>query len=206
MNCTIDSEMNAAPNDPELKLTDLHHQAGVRDELSASESGRIVNRSQLVENPAADQDKEYKTFIGHLMMAPSFLLDNEYILRGYRINFNTKMKIFKSLFMLHNETVNVWTHLLGVFAMFAYFIYSVSSVKDSVTYKDILNGDQHYMTASIYNRDEVSLLAHSPAGDLTDFAAFCSSYLNQTISGSSIVSNTTALNSLSQYWSNEINM
>jgi hypothetical protein len=41
--------------------------------------------------------------------------DNEYILTGYRINFNTIGKSLKSLFMLHNESVNVWSHLIGAF-------------------------------------------------------------------------------------------
>jgi len=35
-------------------------------------------------------------------------------LTGYRINFNTFPRILRSLFMLHNESVNVWSHLLGV--------------------------------------------------------------------------------------------
>ena len=40
--------------------------------------------------------------------------DNEKILTGYRINFNTIRKISRTIFMVHNETVNVWTHLIGV--------------------------------------------------------------------------------------------
>jgi len=32
---------------------------------------------------------------------------------GWRINFNTYGRVFKSLFMIHNETVNVWSHLLA---------------------------------------------------------------------------------------------
>ena len=40
--------------------------------------------------------------------------DNEMILSGYRINFNTMRKISRTIFMIHNETVNVWSHLIGV--------------------------------------------------------------------------------------------
>jgi len=43
---------------------------------------------------------------------------NEYIKTGYRINFNSYWKLTKSLFMLHNETINVWTHLLGLIIFF----------------------------------------------------------------------------------------
>jgi len=38
---------------------------------------------------------------------------NQYIKTGYRINFNSYGKLFRSLFMLHNETVNIWTHIVG---------------------------------------------------------------------------------------------
>jgi adiponectin receptor len=53
------------------------------------------------------------TFIGTWDDAPKYVQDNEYIHTGYRINFNSPRKIFRSLFMPHNELVNVWTHLIG---------------------------------------------------------------------------------------------
>lgn len=40
------------------------------------------------------------------------MIDNSSITDGYRINFNTPTKILKSLFMVHNELVNIWTHFL----------------------------------------------------------------------------------------------
>jgi len=43
------------------------------------------------------------------------MIDNEYVIHGYRIGFSSKRKLARSLFMLHNESVNVWTHLIGVF-------------------------------------------------------------------------------------------
>jgi adiponectin receptor len=32
---------------------------------------------------------------------------------GYRINFINYKDIFDSLFMIHNQTVNIWSHLIG---------------------------------------------------------------------------------------------
>lgn len=52
-------------------------------------------------------------YIGTMNDAPEFM-HKKYIKRGYRINFNNT-QLVKSLFMLHNETVNVWTHLIGMF-------------------------------------------------------------------------------------------
>jgi len=37
------------------------------------------------------------------------MADNAYIHTGYRINYNNFKKAFKSMFMLHNETGNIWT-------------------------------------------------------------------------------------------------
>jgi adiponectin receptor len=50
--------------------------------------------------------------------------DNEYIFRGYRIGFNTKTRIFKSLFMVHNESVNVWSHLIGATLFLLLIVYT----------------------------------------------------------------------------------
>eukprot|EP00249_Psilotum_nudum_P036835 c8847_g1_i1 orf=413-1342(-) len=43
---------------------------------------------------------------------PEFMRDNEFILSYYRINFNLK-SVLLSLFAMHNETFNIWTHLAG---------------------------------------------------------------------------------------------
>jgi hypothetical protein len=54
-----------------------------------------------------------KEFIGRYDEAPKEEKKNQYIDKGYRINFNTPKKIFKSLFMVHNETMNIWIHLFA---------------------------------------------------------------------------------------------
>ena len=37
----------------------------------------------------------------------------DFILTGYRVNYHKPTDILKSLFLKHNETLNVWTHLIG---------------------------------------------------------------------------------------------
>ena len=56
--------------------------------------------------------------------APDFQKDNEYIKGGYLINCNTPIRLTKSLFMLHNETINIWIHLLGVILVIIFIIYT----------------------------------------------------------------------------------
>jgi hypothetical protein len=61
--------------------------------------------------------------IGHINEAPPYIQDNQHIIYGYRINFFKKRKIFRSLFMCHNETFNIWSHLLMViFCMYLIYI------------------------------------------------------------------------------------
>ncbi|PKU86597.1 heptahelical transmembrane protein 4-like [Dendrobium catenatum] len=45
---------------------------------------------------------------------PEFLKDNEYILSYYRSEWPLKQTIL-SVFSIHNETLNIWTHLIGFF-------------------------------------------------------------------------------------------
>ncbi|MCO5598423.1 hypothetical protein L7F22_052518 [Adiantum nelumboides] len=49
---------------------------------------------------------EYRLLEYHAL--PEYLKDNEYILSHYRADF-TFSRVFRSLFELHNETVNIWT-------------------------------------------------------------------------------------------------
>lgn len=44
---------------------------------------------------------------------PDWLKDNEYLRYGHRPQLNSYLACFKSIFRLHTETGNIWTHLLG---------------------------------------------------------------------------------------------
>ncbi|KAK5125781.1 hypothetical protein LTR85_012057 [Meristemomyces frigidus] len=44
---------------------------------------------------------------------PTWLQDNHYIQRGYRPQSDSYSKSFRSIGYLHNESVNIWTHLVG---------------------------------------------------------------------------------------------
>lgn len=54
--------------------------------------------------------------------------DNEYLLTGYRIGFKGLNHGMKTMFIAHNETVNVWSHLLGKL-MFLVFLIAIAFVK-----------------------------------------------------------------------------
>ena len=50
-----------------------------------------------------------------------------YILTGYRIGYTTFKDWFQSIFVIHNETVNIWTHLFGVvlYSLLTYYTYAL---------------------------------------------------------------------------------
>ncbi|KAJ3411116.1 hypothetical protein HDV05_002725 [Chytridiales sp. JEL 0842] len=53
---------------------------------------------------------------------PPWFQDNIYILRGYRKLQHSYVGAFRSLFYLHNETWNVYTHLIGT-VLFSFILY-----------------------------------------------------------------------------------
>lgn len=48
---------------------------------------------------------------------PDWLKDNDYLLHGHRPPMPSFRACFKSIFRIHTETGNIWTHLLGISIM-----------------------------------------------------------------------------------------
>ncbi|GFP83607.1 heptahelical transmembrane protein 1 [Phtheirospermum japonicum] len=63
-------------------------------------------------NIADGRNKGKKLQLLSFHQLPDYMKDNEYILDYYRADWPIKQALF-SLFSWHNETLNVWTHLLG---------------------------------------------------------------------------------------------
>ncbi|CDH57983.1 hemolysin-iii channel protein [Lichtheimia corymbifera JMRC:FSU:9682] len=67
---------------------------------------------------------------------PKWMQDNIFITSGYRSPNNSYRRCFQSLFYLHNESVNIWSHLLGLVLFIVlslhFFLYP-HSFADSLT-------------------------------------------------------------------------
>ncbi|KAG1144425.1 hypothetical protein G6F37_007139 [Rhizopus arrhizus] len=61
--------------------------------------------------------------------------ENEYILSGYRF-YQTSQACLKSIFMIHNETANIWSHLLGFIFMSCLCIYGFNSHFPDASWSD----------------------------------------------------------------------
>ena len=53
--------------------------------------------------------------------APLYAIHNKYILSGYRTR-NTFKDALRSVFKKHNETTNIWTHLIGMIFFFTFLV------------------------------------------------------------------------------------
>uniref|UniRef100_A0A1D1ZFV7 Uncharacterized protein C30D11.11 n=1 Tax=Anthurium amnicola TaxID=1678845 RepID=A0A1D1ZFV7_9ARAE len=66
---------------------------------------------------------------------PEYMKENEFILDHYRSEWPLKYA-FLSLFRWHNETLNVWTHLIGFFVFLWLTVVNLRHVPDVA---DLLN-------------------------------------------------------------------
>ena len=93
----------------------------------------LAERAQQIKQYASDMsDKiseryseiqtQVKAYIGTIDNVPEHQMDNRFILRGYRINHDTVRSLCRSLFTCHNEFVNVWSHIGGVFVFLSLLV------------------------------------------------------------------------------------
>ena len=83
---------------------------------------------------------------------PKWMQSDPYIRRGYRPQYNSFSACLQSLFYLHNQTVNIWSHLLPTLGYFLALIgtdYSIltSGVKTSAAKNAAI---QSYVVASVF--------------------------------------------------------
>jgi adiponectin receptor len=72
---------------------------------------------------------------------PDYYKDNEYIRKGYLLYCDSIFKALKSLFHLHNESVNIWSHLLGAIFFFCLILYTAIFITNfRAQYFDVKNG------------------------------------------------------------------
>lgn len=73
--------------------------------------------------------------IGSYEEADVWVKDNEYLISGHRIEHYGFRETFKSLFTWHNETLNIWSHLLPalIFCIVLVFLFITFYLKIKMT-------------------------------------------------------------------------
>mmetsp|Transcript_557 Transcript_557/g.555 ORF Transcript_557/g.555 Transcript_557/m.555 type:complete len:171 (+) Transcript_557:12-524(+) len=87
------------------------------------DSSRDKNGEDSKQNGSCGEERTKIPYLGTYDEAPDYIKKCKYILTGYRINFNSFKVALRSLFMIHNETTNIWSHLFGVFLYIFLVIY-----------------------------------------------------------------------------------
>lgn len=93
-------------------------------DAAASVPGRRNRPAQSTPKQQRNRLRKAYAAYNHL---PKELQDNEYITTGYRLELGFWDSV-KSLFGLHNETGNIWTHLIGMFVMPSPAVYTSKPV------------------------------------------------------------------------------
>lgn len=99
-------------------------------------STRTVTRTEA---PIKFLSKEKSTNLLSWHEVQSFEQDNPYILSSYRPLTNSYQDCCGSLFAIHNQTVNIWSHLLGAIIYTAAGVYLWQSLASE--YKTFATGD-----------------------------------------------------------------
>ncbi|XP_054166834.1 adiponectin receptor protein-like [Oppia nitens] len=115
---------------------------------TASLRQRLENAEQLVHKfvTEAEQVAEQAVIklcteawhVCHFNALPKWLQDNDFLHRGHRPPLPSFWVCFKSIFRLHTETGNIWTHGLGAVLFLCLFVYTFITFKDHYTYVDRL--------------------------------------------------------------------
>ena len=135
---------------------------------SEQNKSNLSSENNLYEFPNLSKNSfndENKVIIGKYEDAPKYLQDNEYIRNGYLINCNYSIKkILKSLFKFSNETVNVWSHLLGtllaiILIFYTGFFINQNNKLISTKIKNISNSAKNFLNfLNNLNSEEISII------------------------------------------------
>jgi len=89
--------------------------------VAATKSGEVAKSAGRMAKAASEVPMEVINKVRHWNLLsfkklPSWMKDNEYLQFGHRPELNSFKECFKSIFGIHSETGNIWTHLIGFVA------------------------------------------------------------------------------------------
>ena len=166
---------------------------------SSSDSTAMPSSTTATVPPPGDKKVKSSTSTLSFGALPDWLKDNEFIHGSYRPPTLSVRKCFNSVFRLHNETWNIWTHLIG-FLFFLVLVMGVFVFEDYITgmFEDVEISDlpwsEQLMLAFFFGGAIICLLCstlfhilHNHSKDINSlFSRFDYSGIAFLITGSSI--------------------
>ena len=132
----------------------------MKDRNSSQES--VLSHTDNNANNTGSQDTKSllkKARIVDISQAPAWLIDNAFLLKGYRVGFDRKRDLFRSLFMRHNELLNIWTHLIGGLISIAVLYYVILHMDNYllVTKRMIFNEESTNHIQKVFSKQQLMM-------------------------------------------------
>merc|ERR1711916_66522 len=138
----------------------MANRKGKKVEKKVNESKKKLNHlhelafSQLDKRPLTGKDEIRRGYrLYKFDEAPAYLQDNIYVLGGFRVDLPFKTCL-RSVFHLHNEISNIWTHIFGFFLtcyLFYYGYYNILPLKNLIPVRgyDETDGSEFFSVSSL---------------------------------------------------------
>lgn len=129
--CAVTSPSDESCSSKTLSLSALNLPLLIEqtiDEVRGASSKAVLETKKVYESVSR---KLYYTF--HEL--PAHLQDNDCIIGGYRAYYSIK-ECAMSIFRIHNETMNIWTHLVGSLFYFSLLFITVYNLPTGASYSD----------------------------------------------------------------------
>ena len=109
-------------------LDKAEEMAGRAYDKAEEMAGRAYDKAEEMAGRALDKAEEMARQAWEVMHhhhLPKWLKDNDFLIKGHRPQLNSYYECFKSIFRIHTETGNIWTHLLGQLVQLVYLQFSL---------------------------------------------------------------------------------
>ncbi|XP_042489849.1 heptahelical transmembrane protein 1-like [Macadamia integrifolia] len=139
----------------ETEMKTHHHLPDSLDDTTAEniKTTVVIVKTRTTMKKRSETKRKKKYNLVSFWESPDYLRDNEYILNYYRVDWPLKESFF-SIFSWHNETLNVWTHLLGFLLFLVLTIVNSRPLPQLADFLCKLNRSYPINTAAISNSSD----------------------------------------------------
>lgn len=110
------------------QLEDGFHAAADFSSDVAAQAGEIAGQAGEICRKVIEASWK----VCHFQALPHWLQDNDYLIWGHRPPLPSFTACFQSLFRIHTETGNIWTHLIGCVTFVLLAIYTLVRIDRSI--------------------------------------------------------------------------